>query len=331
MKWKDLLGGSKSKVDEINVPDFKPDPYIGKTQDFLFPYSQSLLEGKPNDYYAPIGEIGGATFENYLQQNINDIVSGVNASAAGKNIGGGRLAESTAKQVASITPALRYQDLLKGIEGRKFLMGTGLNTMEGVRTGALNLTGMENNYNLDATKMRMSQAEYMDKFNEQQRNNLMKTISSGIAIAAAPFTGGASLGLLGIGGLGGGTTGSTMGSAAGGVDISSLYKSGGFNLATQAGGTALSSGSLASLAGLCWVAKEVFGSWEDERTQLSRFYIINLAPRWFFRFYKKNGKKIAQYIHDKQILKNLIKPLFNYFVNRAILYLENKKELLCQI
>jgi hypothetical protein len=235
MKWKDLFGGTKSDVAGINVPDFKPDPYVGKTQDFLFPYSQNLLEGKPNDYYAPIGQIGGKEFDDYLQQNINDIVSGVTNASAGRNLSAGRMAESVGKQVASITPGLRYQDLLKGIEGRKFLMGTGLNTMEGVRTGALNLTGMENNYNLDATKMRMSQSAYMDTFKEQQKNNFMNSIKGAIPLVLAPFTGGASLGMYGIPGIGG-TTGSTpsLGSAtggAGGVDMSSLFKQGGFNLA----------------------------------------------------------------------------------------------------
>ena len=63
----------------------------------------------------------------------------------------------------------------------------------------------------------------------------------------------------------------------------------------------------------CWVAKEVFGSWEHPKTHLARYFIGNIGPKWFKDFYIKHGEGIAEYIKDKPILKNIIKPLFEVF------------------
>jgi len=67
----------------------------------------------------------------------------------------------------------------------------------------------------------------------------------------------------------------------------------------------------------CWVAAEIFDGWNDERTNAVRYYIGNLAPVWFRKFYIKYGERIAKFIHDKPILKNVLKPLFQYFVNQT--------------
>jgi len=70
----------------------------------------------------------------------------------------------------------------------------------------------------------------------------------------------------------------------------------------------------------CWVAAEIFGgdytekeSWENTKTINARYYIINLAPRWFNRFYNKHGEAIAKFIHNKPILKAVLRPLFECF------------------
>lgn len=69
----------------------------------------------------------------------------------------------------------------------------------------------------------------------------------------------------------------------------------------------------ASFGAMCWVAAEVFDGWNDFRTQYARYYIINDSPTWFFRLYAKFGKQFAKFIHNKPILKNMIRPLFEYF------------------
>jgi hypothetical protein len=67
----------------------------------------------------------------------------------------------------------------------------------------------------------------------------------------------------------------------------------------------------------CWVAKEIFGSWEHPKTIQARYYINNLAPKWFKNFYLKYGEGIAKFIHNKPILKIALRPLFEYFAYRG--------------
>ena len=63
----------------------------------------------------------------------------------------------------------------------------------------------------------------------------------------------------------------------------------------------------------CWVAAELFDGWDDPRTHQTRYFILNVGPKWFKNFYGKHGEKIASYIHDKPILKLLTLPLFQAF------------------
>lgn len=70
-------------------------------------------------------------------------------------------------------------------------------------------------------------------------------------------------------------------------------------------------------AALCWVAKEIFGSWEHPKTIAARYYIRNLAPKWFKDFYLKYGERIAKFISNKPLLKLLLRPLFEYFANKG--------------
>jgi hypothetical protein len=85
-------------------------------------------------------------------------------------------------------------------------------------------------------------------------------------------------------------------------------------------GSSLGSGSFGSSwaaatnpAGACWVASEIFGGWFEPKTVMARYYILNLAPSWFRKFYIKYGERIAKFIHNKPILKLILRPLFEYF------------------
>ena len=80
-------------------------------------------------------------------------------------------------------------------------------------------------------------------------------------------------------------------------------------------GTALLMAKLlapAAAAG-CWVAKEVFGGWENPKTIQARNFIQNIGPEWFKEFYMEYGGKIAEFISDKPILKIILRPLFEVF------------------
>ena len=83
--------------------------------------------------------------------------------------------------------------------------------------------------------------------------------------------------------------------------------------AGQAGTMMLMSKLLPIIMAGCWVAAEVFNGWDDERTHQARYFINNIAPRWFKEFYLKHGEKIAQFIHDKPIFKMALRPLFEMF------------------
>jgi len=207
--FSNLWGGGNSGVSEVELPKFKADPFVGKTQDFLFPYSQNLLEGDIPDYYKSIGDTsyGGETFQKFLDASINDITRVTEEASAAKGIRGPRSAAAVSDAVSRVAPALRYQDMVdslnRGNVGKQFLMSSGLNTMGGVRSGALSLTGMENTHNLNRAKLEMQKEMYNDEFDKEQMGNFMGTFKSVLPAAMAPFTGGASLGLYGIPGVGG--------------------------------------------------------------------------------------------------------------------------------
>jgi len=63
----------------------------------------------------------------------------------------------------------------------------------------------------------------------------------------------------------------------------------------------------------CWVAKEIFGSWENPKTIRARFWINMIGPKWFKNFYWKHGEKFAKFISDKPIFKIMLRPIFEIF------------------
>jgi len=79
------------------------------------------------------------------------------------------------------------------------------------------------------------------------------------------------------------------------------------------GANAAQIAQLLAIFGKCWVAAEIFAGWSDPKTIAVRNYITNFAPRWFDRFYTKNGENIAKFIHNKPILKALLRPIFEVF------------------
>lgn len=80
----------------------------------------------------------------------------------------------------------------------------------------------------------------------------------------------------------------------------------------SAGGSALT-----GIGMFCWIAAEVFNGWNDVRTHQARQFIGTQMPQWFIDFYKKYGMSIANFIHNKPWLKNIIRPLFTLFSNKG--------------
>jgi len=69
----------------------------------------------------------------------------------------------------------------------------------------------------------------------------------------------------------------------------------------------------AYLLGMCWVASELFGGWYEPKTVAARYYISEIGPKWFKNIYLKHGEKFAKFISNKPWLKNMIRPLFEFF------------------
>ncbi len=68
----------------------------------------------------------------------------------------------------------------------------------------------------------------------------------------------------------------------------------------------------------CWVAAEVFEeSMFGERVSAARKYIFEEMPVWFRKAYLKYGQKVASFIHNKPILKSILKPIFSYFAKKG--------------
>ena len=103
---------------------------------------------------------------------------------------------------------------------------------------------------------------------------------------------------------------SILGSPAGQGALSSI--GGAVMPAIQGAGASLAA-FLPMLLGFCWVAAEVFGGWENPKTENCRFFIGEMAPLWFKNFYMKHGEHFAAFIKNKPILKAAIRPLFELF------------------
>jgi len=64
---------------------------------------------------------------------------------------------------------------------------------------------------------------------------------------------------------------------------------------------------------MCWVAAEIFGGMHEEKTQHARLFLNTLAPKWLKKLYRKHGFEFANFISDKPIIKNILRPIFDVF------------------
>lgn len=73
-------------------------------------------------------------------------------------------------------------------------------------------------------------------------------------------------------------------------------------------------GSIASGVALgCWVAREVYGA-DNLKWEIFRNYVWTLAPAWFRELYLTYGEGFAEFIHNKPILKRIIR----FFMDKTI-------------
>jgi hypothetical protein len=72
-------------------------------------------------------------------------------------------------------------------------------------------------------------------------------------------------------------------------------------------GSAAKFGAVAAPGGFfCWVAREVYGVDNPKWIEFREWMIID-APAWFRNLYVRFGERIAEFISNKPILKNIIR------------------------
>lgn len=81
------------------------------------------------------------------------------------------------------------------------------------------------------------------------------------------------------------------------------------NMASAANKTALIGGAMGlagKVAGLCWVAREVYGE-NNPRWIAFRTWLLTRSPNWFKKTYEKYGPRFAQFISNKPTMKRAIR------------------------
>jgi len=213
-----LFGGGSSKFEDVKIPDYQEDKYYESSQAPLQKTGLSLLQGKPNDYFKPIGEYGGQEFENVLGLLKRDVSTGVNEDLVRRGVGrGGIGATAQARAVGDISTKTRYADYERAMAGRQNLLTTGADILGGVRGGALQREGIRNPFELGRTKLEMGKASALDEFQAAQDSKMSGLIKGAIGLAAPFVLPGLGAGLSGLFGGGGANMGTSTIGRIGGV------------------------------------------------------------------------------------------------------------------
>jgi len=201
----DIFGGGDSNVSDVTIPSWEADPYYKQSQDVLFPFSSDLLKGITPEYYKSIGETGSPEFEKMLGLTNRDITRSVSESLAKRGLGRGGLGASiTSKAVADTTTKLRWNDFLRAITGKEFLLTAGSNIMSGVRSGALSNQQMLNQFALRKTELELKKAEMEDVAESSENSMWESLLKAGIKAAASIMSGGTAAPVIGALGAAGG-------------------------------------------------------------------------------------------------------------------------------
>jgi len=149
-----IMGATGKKGKGLSMPKppaWEADPYYKPAQDKLMGYGSDLLAGEPNDYYKPIGEVGGSMFEDVIAKSRRDVTSAVGEDSARRGMGrSGATSNAIARAVTDKTTDLRWSDFLRAMEGRKGFMTMGNQMVSGVRGAGLTNQGQKNSFNLNA-------------------------------------------------------------------------------------------------------------------------------------------------------------------------------------
>ena len=175
------FGGKRGSLPTYNLPDFPEDPYVGKAQDILYPFGRDLLAGDIPEYYKPIGEIGGELFEDVLGLGIKDIQTAGIETAARLGQRGGGVAPGIAREVGEYTQRARFDDYMRALKGRGFLLESGANIVGGVRGAALTGQAQKAGYEVSKGSLALGYAGLASEIEIGEAKAKGAAIGSGIA------------------------------------------------------------------------------------------------------------------------------------------------------
>lgn len=219
---------AKSSLQLPKLPDFYEDANFTDSQNRLKTLGYGLMEGDVPDFYKAIGADGGKAFEDVVRLSNRDIERSGMEAAAKTGARGAGVASVISRAVADNTTRLRWDDLLRTTEDKKWLFGTGINTVGSVRDSALSFMGEKNRFNLGKSELENQQAQLLAAEKARKSSQWSQILSS--ALGAAGTIGGFM-----VGGPAGAAVGGSLGSAAGG--------------AATGGGAAKVSGSMGKAGG----------------------------------------------------------------------------------
>lgn len=209
------------------LPDFYDDPLYKSSNDTLNNYGMGILQGQVPDFYKMIGQQGSPELENVIGMTNRDISRSALEAAAKTGARGAGVSSAIAKATADNSTKLRWQDMLRSIDDKKWLFGTGLDTIGGVRNSAFDFMNAKNSFNLNRTGLETDQAKLIQADKDRKSAAWASILSAGLG--AAGTIGGFMVG--GPAGASvGGSAGTALGSAAtGGSKVSgALGNQGGY-------------------------------------------------------------------------------------------------------
>ena len=179
-----LFGDDEEERPTYNLPDYQKDPYYSKAQETLYPFGENLLSGNIPEYYKPIGEIGGKLFEDVLGLGKRDIMTAGLETGARLGQRGGNLAPGIAGKISEYSQKARFDDYMRALTGRQFLLGAGADITSGVRSGALSRESALNQYEVNKGNLALGYAGLGADIDIAEGSAISSGIGSGISSLA---------------------------------------------------------------------------------------------------------------------------------------------------
>jgi hypothetical protein len=190
-KWGDTGAAGK-----MGIPEFQEDENFSQLQTFLRGYGQDLLEGRPNDYFGALGQVGGSEFENMLSRTQAGAQRMATEGAArGGRARGGALPSILSKTGADTEANLRFADFQRAMQGRAGLLDVGASMTTGVRDAGLMNQSQVNQFNLGTYDRLFEKLQAEDEYKRRNRSDIMGAFGRiGGAIVGSARPGGAAAG-----------------------------------------------------------------------------------------------------------------------------------------